>query len=127
MPRDPSKNDKASDKQHLLAVNLARAYGGAVIFSFPALMTMAMWRLGFNMAGARMAIFTFLTIPLLIGLSYYDGFEDTFTGKDDVRETFIAYAVGFSASAVMLYLFGVITMSMSADEIIGKISIQALA
>ncbi|MGI8639899.1 MAG: TIGR02587 family membrane protein [Pyrinomonadaceae bacterium] len=117
---------KRSDMRRFF-IDLARAFGGAILFSFPMLMTMEMWWLGFYMNGLRLTLFTLLTIPLLIGLSYFDGFEDTFTGKDDVRETFVAYAVGFTASAILLFLFGVIKpWEMSVDEIIGKISIQAV-
>ena len=46
---------------------------------------------------------------------------------DDTVDTFVAYAVGFTASIVMLFLFDVVNLEMSADEIIGKISIQAVA
>lgn len=118
---------KQSDTRRFF-VNLARAFGGALLFSFPMLMTMEMWWLGFYMNGLRLALFTLLTIPLLIGLSYYDGFEDTASFLDDTVDTFVAYAVGFTASAVMLFMFGVIRFGeMSADEIIGKISVQAVA
>jgi putative integral membrane protein (TIGR02587 family) len=123
-----SKKEKSqqSDTRRFF-VDLARAFGGAILFSFPILMTMEMWWLGFYMNGLRLTLFTLLTIPLLIGLSFYDGFEDTSAFKDDVRDTFIAYAVGFIASAVLLFLFGVIKFGeMSANEIIGKISIQAI-
>ncbi len=61
-------------------------------------------------------LFTLLTVPLLVGLSFYDGFEDTFTIKDDIRETFIAYAVSFTASAVMLLLFGIINIGLRAGK-----------
>jgi len=109
-------------------VDLARAFGGAILFSFPMLMTMEMWWLGFYMNGLRLTLFTLLTVPLLIGLSYYDGFEDTASFWDDTIDTFVAYAVGFTASAAMLFLFGVIkSWEMSIDEVIGKISIQAVA
>lgn len=106
--------------------DLGRAYGGAIVFSFPMMMTMENWWLGFTMDGSRLTLFTLLAIPLLVGLSYFDGFEDTFTLADDIRETFTTYAVGFSASALMLFLFGVIGPEMSWDEVIGKISIQAI-
>ena len=107
-------------------VHLARAFGGAILFSFPLLMTMEMWFLGFYMNGLRLALFTLLTVPLLIGLSYYDGFEATSDLLDDTVDTFVAYAVGFTASIVMLFLFDVVNLEMSADEIIGKISLQAI-
>lgn len=108
------------------AADLARAFGGALVFSVPALMTMEMWWLGFYQSGYRLALFIALLIPLLTGLSYFEGFEDSETFKDDVLDTFAALAVGFIAAALMLALFGVITPQMSADEIIGKIAIQTI-
>ena len=108
------------------AVDLARGFGGALVFSVPALMTMEMWWLGFYQNGYRLALFVALTIPLLTGLSYFEGFEDTFTVKDDILDTFAALAVGFVAAALLLLLFGVLSTEMSADEIIGKIAIQTV-
>lgn len=126
MAEETVKEKSQEDPDRRFFIDLARAYGGAILFSFPMLMTMEMWWLGFSMNGLRLTLFTLITVPLLIGLSYYDGFEDTTSLKDDTVDMFVAYAVGFSASAVMLYLFGVINTEMSADEIIGKISIQAV-
>jgi putative integral membrane protein (TIGR02587 family) len=108
------------------AVGLARAFGGALIFSLPILMTMEMWWLGFSVHPFKLALLLLLTIPLLIGLSHYMGFEDTFGIKDDARDAFVALAVGFACGAITLSLFSVIESGMSAHEIIGKISIQAV-
>ncbi len=115
--------DPINDGYGRFFIDLGRANAGAVLFSFPLLMTMEMWWLGFSMSGYRFALFILLSMPLMFGLSYYDGFEDTQTFGDDVRETFIAYFVGFVIAALMLYLFGVITSGMSLDEIVGKISL----
>lgn len=119
-----SKPERSDTKEFF--IHLARAFGGAILFSFPLLMTMEMWFLGFYMNGWRLALFTVLTIPLLIGLSYYDGFEVTSDLKDDAIDTFVAYAVGFSTAIAILSLFDIINLEMSADEIIGKISLQAI-
>ena len=119
-----SKSERNDTKRFF--IHLARAFGGAILFSFPLLMTMEMWFLGFYMNGWRLALFTLLTIPLLIGLSYYDGFEATSSVLDDTIDTFVAYSVGFVTSIALLYLFSVINFQMSAGEIIGKISIQAI-
>ena len=108
------------------AIGLARAFGGALIFSLPILMTMEMWWLGFSVSNFKLALLLLLTIPLLIGLSHYMGFEDTFGLKDDACDAFVALAVGFVAGAITLSLFSVIESGMSAREIIGKISIQAV-
>lgn len=120
-------SEKAESKTNLrYAANLARAFGGALVFSVPALMTMEMWWLGFYQNGFRLALFVALAIPLLTGLSYFEGFEDTASVKDDILDTFAALTVGFIAAALMLLLFGVISTAMSADEIIGKIAIQTV-
>lgn len=108
------------------AIGLARAFGGAIIFSLPLLMTMEMWYLGSVISEIRLALFLFLTIPLLIGLSHYIGFEDTFSFKDDTLDAFVACAVAFVASSVVLLLFAVIHSEMSIDEIVGKVAIQAV-
>ncbi|MGI9055370.1 MAG: TIGR02587 family membrane protein [Pyrinomonadaceae bacterium] len=118
-------NHKTHTNKHFL-VGLARAFAGAILFSFPLIMTMEMWSLGFTVERPRLALFMFLAIPLLAGLSYFIGFEDTSDFIDDIIDAFVAYAVGFITSAVMLFLFNLVDFTMSADEIIGKISIQAV-
>ena len=107
-------------------ISLGRAFGGALIFSLPMLMTMEMWWLGFSMAQWKLALLLLVTIPLLIGLSHYMGFEETFGLKDDALDALVALAIGFFSAAVTLGVFAVLQTSMSAEEIIGKISIQAV-
>ena len=68
------------------AVDLFRAFGGAVLFAFPLLMTMEMWQLGFSMSRVRLALFIAVTLPVLFGLSYYSGFEKTQTRAEDAQE-----------------------------------------
>ncbi|MCY7375824.1 MAG: TIGR02587 family membrane protein [Pyrinomonadaceae bacterium] len=126
MPSESKKDKPERSDTRRFFVDLARAFGGAILFSFPMLMTMELWFLGFYMNGLRLTIFTLLTIPLLIGLSYFDGFEATSSVWDDTIDTFVAYAVGFISATAMLFLFGVIEFGMSTDEIIGKISVQAI-
>lgn len=106
--------------------DLARSYGSAFIFSFPMLMTMELWWLGFYIERARFALFVVLGVVLVAMLSFYEGIADTFGGKDDVLDTLVSYFVGFSAAALMLLLFGVIGPGMSAEEILGKIGLQAV-
>lgn len=87
---------------------------------------MEMWSLGFSIDKFRLALLLLLSIPLLIGLSHYMGFEDTFGFKDDALDAFVALAVGFVTGTVTLSLFSVIGSDMAASEFIGKVSIQAV-
>jgi putative integral membrane protein (TIGR02587 family) len=116
----------ARDTNRRFAIGLARAFGGALIFSLPILMTMEMWWLGFLMEPHRIALFLALGFPLLFGLSYFAGFEDTLTRADDLRETCVACAVAFVASASSLSLFGVIAPGQPLAEVVGKIAVQAV-
>jgi putative integral membrane protein (TIGR02587 family) len=107
-------------------IGLARACGGAIIFSLPLMMTMEMWWLGFYMSPLRLALLLLLTLPLLVGLSYYSGFEETFCWQEEVVDAFVAYGVGFVAPAVLLVCMGVLDLSMPLAEVIGKVSLQAV-
>lgn len=105
---------------------LARAFGGAVLFAMPLLMTMEMWRLGFYMHHGHLALFMALMIPMLVGLSHFSGFKETPVWIDDVVDAFVAYGVGIIGSALILLLMGVIDTTMTAGEVIGIVSIEAV-
>lgn len=107
-------------------VGLARACGGAIIFSLPLLMTMEMWSLGFYMSGLRLALLLAVLLPALVGLSHFIGFEPTFDVRDDALDALAAFGVGFVTSAVALLLLGVIEPKMSAGELIGMVTLQAV-
>jgi putative integral membrane protein (TIGR02587 family) len=103
-----------------------RAFGGAILFAFPLLMTMEMWWLGFYIDMSRLLLFLLLNGAVLIGLAYFAGFEKTDDLLDSAMDAFAAYAVGVLASAAALALFGIIGPGMPAGEIIGKIAIQSV-
>ncbi|MBW3629470.1 MAG: TIGR02587 family membrane protein [Gemmatimonadetes bacterium] len=105
---------------------LGRAFGAAIFFSLPLLMTMEMWWLGFYMDRVRLVILMTLMIPMLIGLDHYSGFKETATWGDDVIDGMVAYGVGFVSAAFVLLVFNVIDLAMPFVEIIGKVSLQAV-
>lgn len=105
---------------------LGRAFGGALIFSLPVLMTMEMWDLGFTMERWRFAGLLLLSVPLLMFLSHYSGFESTWDWREDARDVAIAYAVGMLTSALILLLLGVLHSQMSLSEMVGKVVVQAI-
>lgn len=107
-------------------IGLARAVGGAVIFSLPMLMTMEMWTLGVTMGRGRLTLLIALTAPLLVGLSHVAGFEETFDLREDLVDALVAYAVGFVTAALALLAFGVLTPDTAVGEMAGQVSLQAV-
>jgi putative integral membrane protein (TIGR02587 family) len=121
---NPDRTSVASKDNSAHAVDLAHDFGGAIIFSFPLLMTMEMWWLGFYMDRFRLALFLALAFMLVVGLSYLEGGDETF--KIEMLDALVACAVGYTVAAVMLAQFGIIKPGMSTDEIVGKISLHAV-
>lgn len=107
-------------------VGLTRAFGGAILFALPLLMTMEMWWLGFTIDRVRLVLFLLLMLPVLVALSHYSGFKPTMGWAEDAVDALVAYGVGFVASAIVLGLIGQIAPSMPRSEIVGKISLQAI-
>lgn len=118
--------EQARAAGHEFQIGLARAFGGAILFALPLLMTSEMWTLGITMGEARLALFLGLMLPVLGGLAYYAGFEESFGWRDFVLNALIAYAVGFVAAAAALLLLNVLGPGMSADEVVGKVALQAV-
>ena len=118
-------NDPAHSKPNSAhAVDLAHDFGGALLFSFPLLMTMEMWWLGFYMDRYRLTLFLIIAFIVVIALSYFEGADETL--KIEILDALVACAVGYAVAATMLVLFGIIKPGMSVDEIIGKISLHAV-
>ena len=97
-----------------------------MIFGLPLLMTMEMWSIAVYMDRGRLALLIVLALPLLVGLSHYSGFEDTFDILEDAVDACVAFAVGFLVSAIVLGLFGVIGPRMPLEEVVGKVALQAV-
>jgi len=118
--------DAIRNRNREFLTGLARAFGGAIFFSLPLLMTMEMWWLGFYMERLRLALFVLFMIPMLVVLDHYSGFRETSTWTQDAVDGVTAYGVGFVASAWVLALFNVIDVSMPPREIVGKVALQAI-
>lgn len=108
------------------ARELARAAGGAILFSFPLMMTMEMWWLGFHVDRGRLALFLVVGLALLVGLARHVGFHAGRTWRHDGMDALSAFAVAAAVSTAMLAIFGVITVDTPANEMIGKLAIQTV-
>lgn len=114
------------DRERSYAACLGRAFGGALIFAFPLLMTMEMWALGIAMPPARLIALVLLALPLIYGLSDYAGFNAQRGWRDDLLNTLSALAVGFATSAAFLALFGLLGPDVSLGEAVRRITLQAV-
>lgn len=108
------------------AIGIARAFGGAIIFGLPLLMTMEMWSLGLSIHPLRMVLFVVLNFGVLVVLSRFGGFEPTSSLGEDVLDALGAYAVGIVASALVLGLFGLVSLNMPLAELAGMIAVQSI-
>ncbi len=116
---------EAAGNRHF-AIGLARAFAGAMIFTIAMLMTMEMWWLGFYMAPLRLALFTLVTVLLLVRLAHDHGFDQNLTWRASIIDGFVGYSVGLVTAAIILPLLGIVEWSMGWDEIVGKVAIQAI-
>lgn len=116
----------ASISNETYAIGLARAFGGALLFAFPLLMTMEMWDLASSIQPMRLALFLAVSLPFLLGLSYYSGFRETFGWLDDALDALAALAVGFVAAFLLLVLFGVVTADDGLPEAAAKTALQGV-
>jgi len=121
-----AQESASQGRKQSFARGLARAFGGAILFGFPLLMTMEMWWLGFYMDRLRLFVLLIVTLGLLVPLSYFVGFERTGGIVEDIVDAFVAFGIGVISSIVMLATFAIIDFGMPADEILGKIAVQSV-
>jgi putative integral membrane protein (TIGR02587 family) len=114
----------SSNREYSLGI--ARAFGGAIIFGLPLLMTMEMWLLGSAAHPARLLLFLAANFIVLVGLSRFGGFEQTMTVFEDVLDGLAASGVGLVSSAIVLILFGLLQLNMPLSQIVGMIAIQSV-
>jgi putative integral membrane protein (TIGR02587 family) len=89
-------------------------------------MTMETWSLGFAMERFRLVALMLALLPVLVGLAYFSGFEDTTQAVDAVLDAFAAIAVTTLMATLLLMLFGVLSSAADLNEWIGKIALQAV-
>jgi putative integral membrane protein (TIGR02587 family) len=108
------------------AMGLGRAFGGAILFGLPLLMTMEMWSLGVTTHPLRLLLFLALNFWVLVVLSRFGGFEPTSSMAEDLLDALAAYAVGIIASAMVLALFGLFRFDTPLNELAGMVAVQAV-
>ncbi len=129
VPTQKPMSDSKTSSEHPpeFWAGLARAFVGALLFSIPLLMTMEMWQLGSTIPRFRLVLFLAVTFLLVLGLAHTIGFRQALTPKEVFYDAGVGCAVGFVTAAIFLPLLGAVNLSMSLDEIVGKLSLEATA
>jgi putative integral membrane protein (TIGR02587 family) len=107
-------------------VGLGRAAGGAIVFTMPIMMTMEMWQLGFYISPLRLVALIVLSLPLFISLASLVGFRKSKDFADNVADVFVAYAVTFVATGLVLVTLGIITFETKPGVIYTMLLLQAV-
>ena len=105
----------------------ARGIAGGLLFSFPLLYTMEVWWAGFIASPFSLLILALTTYLLLLGYNRFAGLRPDATWSevaiDSVEEMGIGLLLSF---AILLMLNRIQIGSMSTDEIMGKVVIEAM-
>lgn len=109
-----------------LLIELARAFGGAVIFALPLLMTMEMWQLGYAMDPLRLALLLLLGVPLLLGLSHFGGLRPNRRFVDNLADALTTMLVAVIAAVAVLLVLGLVDPGMSVREMVGMVALQVV-
>lgn len=118
-PRPPTRRE--------LVLGLGRAFGGALLFAVPMLMTMEMWELGATLPRSRLAILLVVTVAAVIGLARHLGFRDTpgASWGDHIADGLVAFAVGVVTAAAIMAIFGLFA-DRSVDEVLGIVALESV-
>lgn len=114
----------ANDMPHLR--DLGRAFGGALLFGLPLMMTMEMWNYGLTLDPLRLVVFLVSALPLLLGLAYFAGFTPVHSVPAAIVEVFSALAIGFLTTGLLLNLFRVFDGQAHLQASTGQIVLQVV-
>lgn len=99
---------------------------GGIMFSLPLIYTMEVWWAGFTIDPFRIFIYVLATFTLLLGYNNYGGLRYDANRLEVVIDSVEEMGLGLLVSAAFLWLLGRITTDMTWEEIIGKITVEAM-
>lgn len=123
----PGAADGSGAHQHQLLRGVGRAFGGALLFSLPLLMTMELWELGHTVDRFRLGLLVLMTVALVFGLSRVFGAGAGGVGlTGHLADTGVVLLVAAVAAAVVLTVLAVVDPIGGWQDVISVIAIEAL-
>src|SRR5918992_393725 len=104
----------------------ARGIIGGLLFSLPLLYTMEVWWAGFSAHPFHLILYVLATLILLLGYNYYAGLRHDANLMEVLIDSIEEMGLGLLISTIALMLLGRITFDMTLNEIVGKITIEAM-
>ncbi|MBA3882830.1 MAG: TIGR02587 family membrane protein [Chthoniobacterales bacterium] len=104
----------------------ARGMAGGLMFSLPLLYTMEVWWTGFVAEPMRLVVYMGAIFVLLLGYNHYAGLHHDACWSEVVIDSVEEMGLGLLVAALVLFLLGQLETDMSAYEIIGKITVEAM-
>ncbi len=99
---------------------------GGLLFSLPLLYTMEVWWAGFSSHPLHLILYVLATFLLLLGYNYYAGIRHDANLLEVVIDSVEEMGLGILISAIALVVLGRITLDMTLNEAVGKITIEAM-
>ncbi|MDT0276137.1 TIGR02587 family membrane protein [Blastococcus goldschmidtiae] len=116
----------AEDGRNLFR-GVGRAFGGALLFSLPLLMTMELWQLGHTVDRFRLGLLVLLTALLVLGLARVFGAGAGGTGfTGHLVDTGVALLVAVIAAGLVLTVLAVVNPIGDWQDAVSVVAIEAL-
>ena len=103
-----------------------RGIAGGLLFSLPLLYTMEVWWAGFTTHPLRLLIYILATFTLLLGYNRYSGLRCDASPLEVAIDSIEEMGLGLLIAVFVLWLLGQITSDMALNEIVGKITVEAM-
>lgn len=104
-----------------------RGVAGGMLFSLPLLYTMEGWWTGFTAGPQALMVYVLGTFVLLLGYNRYAGIRYDATFWETVIDSVEEMGLGILIAALLLWLLGRIHADLTWPEIVGKITVEAMA
>jgi putative integral membrane protein (TIGR02587 family) len=99
---------------------------GGLLFSLPLLYTMEVWWAGFSAHPLHLILYVLATFILLLGYNYYAGIRHDANFLEVVIDSVEEIGLGLMIAAIALFVLGRITLDMTLNEVVGKVTIEAM-
>ncbi len=99
---------------------------GGLMFSLPLLYTMEVWWTGFVADPMRLLIYVAATFVLLLGYNHYAGLHQDACWSEVAIDSVEEMGLGLLVAGLVLFLLGQLESDMTAYEIVGKITVEAM-